>query len=188
MKETVRQLFDDSIEAMRRSLGLADAVADSAAILIETLRRGNKILVCGNGGSAADAQHFAAEMVGRFERERPGLPCIALTTDTSLLTAWSNDYSFEGVFARQVATLGSPGDVLIGITTSGNSPNVLRALEEAGARGMKRLALAGKGGGKLAQIEGVVSIIVPSDDTARIQEVHIMVIHAWSRLIEDACR
>jgi phosphoheptose isomerase len=186
VQDLVRELFEESIDAKRRSLVLADAVADSARILIEALKGGHKILVCGNGGSAADAQHFAGELVGRFEKERVALPCMALTTDSSILTAWSNDYSYETVFSRQVSALGSAGDVLVGISTSGNAPNVLAAMQEAERKRMKRIVLTGRDGGTLRTLPRVCQVIVPSDRTARIQEVHITIIHIWSRLIEDA--
>ena len=187
MKDLIRSLFQESIEATQRSLALAEAVAESAGMLIDALQHGRKVLVCGNGGSAADAQHLAGELVGRFEKERAGLPCLALTTDTSILTAWSNDYSYETVFSRQVAALGSAGDVLVGISTSGNSPNVLRAMEAAGRNGLKRIALTGRGGGTLRGLSDVCQVVVPADQTSRIQEVHIIIIHIWCRLIEDAC-
>jgi phosphoheptose isomerase len=188
MQDLVRALFEESIETRRRSLALAGAIADTGRVLVDALNAGHKILVCGNGGSAADAQHFAAELVGRFEQERRAFPCVALTTDTSILTAWPNDYAFETVFARQVGALGQPGDVLVGISTSGNSPNVLAAMEEADRRGMARIALSGRGGGRLAGVPGVHQVIVPSDRTAMIQEVHIGVIHAWSVLIDQGCQ
>lgn len=188
MKELIRAQFEESIEIKRRSLALADAVAESAEMLIAALRRGNKILVCGNGGSAADSQHLAAELVGRFEKERQGLPCVALTTDSSVLTAWSNDYSYDTIFARQVSALGSSGDVLIGISTSGNSPNISRAMEEAQRKGMQRVALTGCGGGRLKDLSDVCKVIVPANHTARIQEVHITIIHIWCRLIDEAYR
>ena len=185
MKELIRALFEESLDTKRRSLALVDAVAASGSVLIECLNAGGKILVCGNGGSAADAQHFAGELIGRFERERRAWPCVALTTDTSILTAWSNDYAFETVFARQVSALGLRGDVLVGISTSGNSPNVLKAMEEAERKGLQRIGLSGRGGGKLAQLRDVHQVIVPSDRTAMIQEVHLSVIHAWSVLIDQ---
>jgi phosphoheptose isomerase len=188
MQSMIRLLFEESLEARRRSLALVDDVAAAGRVLVDCLNAGRKILVCGNGGSAADAQHFAAELVGRFERERPGRPCLALTTDTSILTAWPNDYAFETVFARQVSTFGQTGDVLVGISTSGNSPNVLAAMDEAARKGMSRIALSGRGGGRLAELAGVHQIIVPSDRTSTIQEVHISVIHAWSALIDEWCR
>jgi D-sedoheptulose 7-phosphate isomerase len=184
--DTIRQLFEESIETKRRAMAMADAISESANQLIAALRAGNKVQICGNGGSAADAQHFAAELVGRFEREREALPAIALTTDSSMLTAWSNDYSFETVFSRQVAALGQPEDVLVGISTSGESPSVLRAMEEAGRRGMGRIALTGRSGGRLAAIPDVCALVVPAEQTSRIQEVHITIIHIWARLIEEA--
>jgi D-sedoheptulose 7-phosphate isomerase len=140
---------------------------------------GGKVLACGNGGSAADAQHFAAEFVGRFERERPELGAIALTTDSSILTAIANDYHYDQIFAKQVRALGQSGDVLLAITTSGSSPNVLAAVEAAHERDMTVVALTGKGGGKmnLALRETDVHICVPHDRTARIQEVHLLTIH-----------
>jgi D-sedoheptulose 7-phosphate isomerase len=137
------------------------------------------VLACGNGGSAADAQHFAAEFVGRFERERPELGAIALTTDTSIITAIANDYSYEQIFSKQVRALGQSGDVLLAITTSGSSPNVLAAIQAAHERDMTVVALTGKGGGKMSQAlrETDVHICVPHDRTARIQEVHLLAIH-----------
>ena len=184
--DKIRQLFEESIETKRRAIAMADAISESANQLIAALRAGNKVLICGNGGSAADAQHFAAELVGRFEREREPLPAIALTTDSSMLTAWSNDYGFETVFSRQVAALGQPKDVLVGISTSGESPSVLRAMEEAGRRGMARIALTGRSGGRLVAIPDVCALVVPAEQTSRIQEVHITIIHIWARLIEEA--
>ena len=147
--------------------------------MVASLMNGGKILACGNGGSAGDAQHFAAELVGRFERERPGLAAIALTTDSSILTAVANDYDFSQVFVKQVQALGQPGDVLLAISTSGNSGNVLAAIETAHAREMQVIALTGKDGGKIAKLlrEGDVEIRVPAGRTARIQEVHLLAIH-----------
>ena len=143
------------------------------------LSNGNKILACGNGGSAADCQHFAAELVGRFERERFPLPAIALTTDTSILTAIGNDYSFDVIFAKQVQALGAPGDVLLAFTTSGNSANVLAAVEAARAKEMTVIALTGHAGGRMREklTETDVHICVPHERTARIQEVHLLVLH-----------
>jgi D-sedoheptulose 7-phosphate isomerase len=140
---------------------------------------GGKVLACGNGGSAADAQHFAAEFVGRFERERPGLAAVALTVDTSILTAVGNDYGYEQVFSKQVAALGSPGDVLLAMTTSGNSANVLAAVDAAHAREMTVVALTGNTGGRMRELltETDVHICVPHERTARIQEVHLLVLH-----------
>jgi len=161
----------------------APLIAQAASIVCDCLRRNGKILFFGNGGSAADAQHLAAEFVGRFVLERRALPAIALTTDTSLLTAVGNDYGFDQVFSRQIQALGSEGDVAVGITTSGNSPNVLLALKEARARGLKTIGLAGKDGGAL-KISVDVPIVVPSLVTARIQECHIAIGHIICELME----
>lgn len=156
----------------------------AGAALIRVLGAGGKVLVCGNGGSAADAQHFAAELVGRFENERKGLPSIALTTDTSALTAITNDYSFERVFARQVEALGREGDALVAISTSGNSPNILAAVMAARASRMSTVGLTGAKGKKLASLCDH-AVLVPSERTARIQEAHLTVIHLWCGLIDD---
>ena len=186
MQDRFRELAQESIDTMQRSLTLADAVAASATALVGALTANCKILICGNGGSAADAQHMAAELVGRFERERRALPCVALTTDSSLLTAWSNDHAFDTVFARQVSALGQVGDVLIGISTSGQSASVVRAVEQAQTQGLTCVTLSGRGGGALARIPGAHHVVVPSESTARIQEVHLLVIHTWCRLIDEA--
>lgn len=184
--DQIRALFEEAIEIKQRSLALVDAVAATADVLISAIESGHKVLVCGNGGSAADAQHFAAELVGRFERPRAAIPALALTTDSSILTAWSNDCGYETVFARQVAALGASGDVLVGISTSGNSPSVTHAMEEGRRIGLRLIALTGRDGGQLAAMSDVHAVIVPADQTSRIQEVHITVIHIWTRLIEDA--
>ncbi len=153
--------------------------------MAERLRRGCRILVCGNGGSAADAQHLAAELSGRYLKERRALAGIALTTDTSALTAIGNDYGFDQIFSRQVEALGRPGDLLIGISTSGNSPNVLRAVEAAKGLGLHTLGLLGRDGGKLKdQVDD--ALVVPSTVTARIQEVHQMVYHFWCEALDAA--
>jgi D-sedoheptulose 7-phosphate isomerase len=161
----------------------ADRTAAAAALLTRSLAAGGKVLVFGNGGSAADAQHFAAEMVGRYERERKAWPAIALTTDTSALTAVGNDYGFDRVFARQIEALGREGDVAIGISTSGNSPNVLRGLEAAKARGLTTIALTGRGGeaGTIAAHH----IAVNEARTSRVQEVHATVLHVICELVEQ---
>lgn len=155
---------------------LLSLIAEVAKLCAQRLKAGNKILIAGNGGSAADAQHVAAEFVGRFKRERRGLPAIALTTDTSLLTAVANDYGYDVVFKRQVEALGLGGDVFIGITTSGNSPNVLAAVEAAKAQGLITVGLTGGAGGQLKE-RCDHCIVVPSADTPRIQESHILIGH-----------
>jgi D-sedoheptulose 7-phosphate isomerase len=182
----LRQSFEESAAVKRAALdACADAIDRGAALLIETLEQGGKVLTFGNGGSAADAQHFADELAGRFDRERPALPALALTANTSDLTAIGNDYGFDHVFARLVQAHGREGDLAIGISTSGNSPNVLKAVEEARARGLRTLGLTGKGGGKLAGCVDV-PIVVPSAVTARIQETHITVLHVLCELVDDA--
>jgi D-sedoheptulose 7-phosphate isomerase len=162
------------------------AIVAAAGIIVEAFRSGGKLLICGNGGSAADCQHMAAEFVSRLTKEvvRPGLPAIALTTDTSFLTAYANDCGYDGVFARQVQALGRPGDVLLGISTSGNSTNVIQAMEQARALGLRSLALTGSGG-RLAKLADV-TIAVPSDDTQHIQETHLAVEHLLCLLVEEA--
>ena len=158
---------------------LADPIGNAADLMFSVLTQGNKILACGNGGSAADCQHFAAELVGRFEKERLPLPAMALTTDSSIMTAVGNDYSFRDVFTKQVQAFGQPGDLLLAISTSGNSANVMDAIEAAHDREMTVVALTGKGGGAIGQMltENDVHICVPHDRTARIQEVQLLVIH-----------
>jgi D-sedoheptulose 7-phosphate isomerase len=165
---------------------MAPHIARAAALLTDCLFADGKILACGNGGSAADAQHFAAELVGRFERERPELPAISLSTDTSLLTAVANDYAFEQVFAKQVRALGGKGDVLLAISTSGNSPNVVAAVQAAHEREMGVVALTGKGGGRMGELlaPGDVHLCVPHDRTMRIQEVHLLTIHCLCDAID----
>jgi len=176
----IEKMFEQSIATKQAAKAcLLEPISNAVSLLINALKKNNKILVCGNGGSAADAQHFAAELVCRFERERPSLPSIALTTDSSLLTAISNDYSYKEVFARQISGLGQQGDVLIAISTSGNSENVIRAIEVAHEKKMGIIALTGCDGGNIAKEikDNNVEIRVPSDSTARIQEVHILTLH-----------
>ena len=165
---------------------LGPAIARAGALFTECLLADGKILACGNGGSAADAQHFAAELVGRFERERPELPAIALTTDTSLMTAVANDYSFEQIFAKQVRALGAKGDVLLAISTSGNSGNVIAAIEAARMREMSVVALTGKGGGRIGELlaPSDVHLCVPHPRTCRIQEVHLLMIHCMCDIVD----
>jgi D-sedoheptulose 7-phosphate isomerase len=158
---------------------LAAPIAAAIDVLASAVSTDRKLLICGNGGSAADSQHFAAELVGRFERERPELAAIALTTDSSILSAIANDYAWDQVFAKQVRALGQAGDVLVAISTSGNSPSVLQAAQAARDRGMRLIALTGRGGGRLGEMLGPqdVHLCVPHDRTARIQEVHLLMIH-----------
>ena len=167
-----------SLKAASAAL-LSAPIARAIALMVESLRSGGKILACGNGGSAADAQHFSAELLNRFEVERPPLAAVALTTDTSTLTSIGNDYSFEQVFEKQVQGLGRAGDVLLAISTSGNSANVMRAMRAASAAGMGVVALTGRDGGKMAAMLGAqdVNICVPHAVTARIQEVHLLALH-----------
>ena len=162
---------------------ISDSIEECANILNETFERGNKVLLCGNGGSAADAQHIAAEFVGRYESERIALPAISLTTDTSALTALANDYDFERIFARQVDALGSDGDTLIAISTSGNSRNVISAVMKAREKGCRVVGLTGAGGKKLASLCDAC-VMVPSSRTARIQEAHITIAHIWCEIID----
>ena len=180
LEQRIQQQFFDSADLHYAAAEvLAKPVNDAVSALIGCITAGGKVLSCGNGGSAADAQHFAAEFVGRFERERPGLAAVALTTDTSILTAVGNDYGYEVVFAKQVSALGSPGDVLLALSTSGNSANVLAAVDAAHEKDMTVVAFTGKGGGALGArlTETDVHICVPHDRTARIQEVHLLAIH-----------
>jgi D-sedoheptulose 7-phosphate isomerase len=183
--------MDDIIRELRESATLKVHVAETQGAIIqamieciwESMQQGGKLLICGNGGSAADAQHLATECMVRLEAERAPLPAIALTTDTSLLTAAGNDYGFETIFARQVAGLGRPGDVLLAISTSGHSPNVVRAVEEAHRRGLHTLGLLGKDGGRLKDIVHI-ALVVPSSNTQRIQEVHITIGHILCGILE----
>ena len=172
--------FADSIATKQAAMAVLVApIATATDLLAAALRSGGKILSCGNGGSAGDAQHFSAELLNRFERERPGLSAMALSTDTSTLTSIANDYAYEQVFSKQVTALGRPGDVLLAISTSGNSPNVVAAIRAAHERKMHVVALTGRNGGQIAgQLhDGDVEIRVPAERTARIQEVHLVVIH-----------
>lgn len=172
------------IETFQRIIsGEIDSIDACATLIFETFKSGNKVLLCGNGGSAADAQHIAAEFVGRYETERQALPAIALTTDTSALTALANDYDFERVFARQVDALAVSGDLLIAISTSGNSPNVLAAVMAARGKGCKVIGMSGAGGKKLAGLCDLC-VMVPSDRTARIQEAHITIGHLWCDTVD----
>jgi len=180
MEQRIQRHFFESADLKNQCAQvLAPVIANAISVLVSTLTNGGKVLVCGNGGSAADAQHFAAELTGRFECERPGLAAIAITTDTSAITAISNDYSFDAIFSRQVQALGNPGDVLLAMSTSGNSKNIIKAIEVAHEQDMIVIALTGKGGGEIGRMlsEMDVHMTVPHDRTARIQEVHILALH-----------
>lgn len=188
LNQRIQSHFEESIEIKRLSQEiLSESTAQAALLILNTLMEDGKILICGNGGSAGDAQHFAAEMTGRFEKERMELAAIALTTDTSALTAIGNDYGFEHIFSKQVRALGRTGDVLVGISTSGNSANVIEAIHAAHERDMKIIALTGKNGGKIAEIlkDDDILLNVPHARTARIQEVHILLIHALCDCIDS---
>ena len=187
LQNRVAEHFAQSIEAKQQAAEVLSApTAQAAEIMLQCLMNEGKILACGNGGSAADAQHFAAEMTGRFEKERMELAAVALTTDTSALTAIGNDYGFDHVFSKQVRALGRPGDVLIGISTSGNSANIITAIEAAHERDMQVIAFTGRDGGKIAAMlkDNDILLNVPHPRTARIQEVHILLIHALCDCID----
>lgn len=184
--EKIRKIAEESIETKRKFFDSnAEKIAAAADIIIESLASGGKLMIFGNGGSAADAQHIAAELVNRMGRDHPPIAAIALTTDTSILTSVANDASFDDLFERQVLALGRRGDVVLAISTSGNSANVLQAVRAASEKGMKTIGLTGKGGGELAGICNL-ALIVESDSTQRIQETHITIGHILCELIEDA--
>ena len=188
LEQRIQQQFFDSADLKYASAEvLSRPIADAVNALVGCITSGGKVLACGNGGSAADAQHFAAEFIGRFERERPGLAAIALTVDTSILTAVGNDYGFDVVYAKQVQELGAPGDLLLAISTSGNSANVLAAVDAAHAKDMTVVALAGRNGGKLRERlnDTDVMVCVPHERTARIQEVHLLVLHCLCDAVDQ---
>ena len=183
-QKAIAELIEGSDVLRQTALHLVPAIVIVAERMIDTLRAGGKILICGNGGSAADAQHFAAELVGRYRRERPGWSAIALTVDPSVLTSLCNDYGFEQIFARQVQALGRPGDILVAISTSGRSKNVLAAVETASALGIRTVGLTGQGTSQLGEIVDH-HLPIPSTNTAFIQQAHIAVIHIICELVEE---
>lgn len=187
LQSRVREHFAESIKVKQAAQAeLAEPVTRGGQLMSQALLADCKILSCGNGGSAGDSQHFSSEMLNRFEMERPGLPAMALTTDSSTLTSIANDYAYEDIFAKQVRALGRPGDILLAISTSGNSENVCRAIDAAHERGMSVVALTGRDGGRMAPMlsDNDVEIRVPAERTARIQEVHLVVIHCLCDLID----
>ena len=186
-QQLIEQHFQDSIQTKMDAIGpLSGVIANASELMIQSLLNENKILSCGNGGSAADSQHFAAELVNRFEVERPPLPALSLTTDTSNLTSIGNDYSFDEVFSKQILALGQKGDSLLAISTSGNSKNIIAAIRAAHEKNISVIALTGKDGGKIQAMlkENDIEIRVPADRTARIQECHILIIHCLCDLID----
>ncbi|MBS7326947.1 MAG: phosphoheptose isomerase [Thiopseudomonas sp.] len=187
MQNRIQQMFQASIETKQQAaLTLPGVIEQASQSMVNCLLNDGKILSCGNGGSAGDAQHFSSELLNRFERERPSLPALALTTDSSTITSIANDYSYEEVFAKQIRALGQPGDVLLAISTSGNSANVVQAIHAAHDRNMRVVALTGRDGGSMAPLlqPDDVEIRVPSTVTARIQEVHLLAIHCLCDLID----
>ncbi|WP_196137133.1 phosphoheptose isomerase [Aliikangiella sp. G2MR2-5] len=189
MIERIRNTFTESIQTkIAAADALPERIANAGELLVNTLLNGGKVLACGNGGSATEAQHFCSEMLNRFERERPALPAIPLTTDCSTITAIGNDYNFNEIFAKQVKALGQPGDILLAFSTSGNSQNVIEAMRAALAKDMLIISCTGKDGGEMAGLMGSndVEIRVPSNSTARIQEVHLVVVHSLCDLVDNA--
>jgi D-sedoheptulose 7-phosphate isomerase len=187
LDQHIKNIFSASIDAKQAAMNaITPTIADAATACIECLKNGHKILSCGNGGSAADAQHFSSELLNRFEVERIGLPAIALTTDSSTLTSIANDYSYTKIYSRQIESLGQEGDILLAISTSGNSGNITEAIHAAHLRKMRIIALTGRDGGILPSItkEQDIVICVPGTSTARIQEVHLLVIHCLCEIID----
>lgn len=183
INEITRQLKDHNLVMSEIAATMQQQIADSVEIIAKAFKDGNKLLVMGNGGSAADSQHFVAEMVGRFKLERPALPAVALSTDSSILTCLGNDYGFDTIFSRQIEGLANAGDVVVGISTSGNSPNVFKALQLAHEKGGVTIGLLGKDGGIIKQCCNI-ALVAPSNDTPRIQESHITIIHIICDLVE----
>ena len=180
----LNQLIEDHVRCMQNLQTIASSLEQAGKLLLSCLLDGGKVMACGNGGSASDAQHFTAEIVGRFEMERNAYPAVSLSTDTSILTALGNDYGYGEVFARQVQGLGQPNDVLIGISTSGSSRNVIRAVEQAKSMQIKSVGLLGRDGGPLKNLVDL-PVVVENASTARIQEAHIFVLHYWAWMIES---
>jgi len=185
MRKVIVREFEEHLKTIQAVMGGMEEDLEKASLMaVKVLKRGNKILLCGNGGSAADAQHIAAELVGRYKTERRGLPAIAITTDTSALTAIANDYGYDRVFDRQTEALANKGDLLIGISTSGNSANIISALKLAKEMGCETLGFSGRDGGKMNEVCDV-NLVVPSNDTPRIQEMHILFGHTICQIIDD---
>jgi len=185
MADIIKDIIKESIRVKEAVLSkLSKEIKTAASMIAASLKKGGKVILFGNGGSAADSQHIAAEFVGRFKLERQGLASIALTTNTSIITSIANDYGYEEIFSRQVEAIGSDNDIVIGISTSGNARNVIAGLLEAKKMGLKAIALTGSGGGEMATIADLV-LIVPSDNTARVQEAHIVVGHIICELVEQ---
>jgi len=181
--ENLLNCLNEHIEVAKKTKELLPLIKDAGKLCLNALKKNKKILIAGNGGSAADSQHFSAELTGRFKKERISLPAIALTTDTSALTAIGNDYGYEYVFSRQLEGLGDKGDIFIGISTSGNSQNVIEAIKKAKEKNIKVITLLGKDGGKMKNL-GDINIIIPSNNTPRIQEMHIMILHMIAQIID----
>lgn len=185
MKQTIKDEFSSHLETITKVIEtMEDSLVQASLLAVETLKNGNKILLCGNGGSAADAQHIAAELTGRYKTERRGLPGIALTTDTSALTAIGNDYGYDRVFDRQVEALANKGDLIIGISTSGNSKNIVSALKLGRELGCKTLGFSGRDGGAMNEVCDI-NLVVPSNNTPRIQEMHILFGHTICQIIDN---
>ena len=187
--ERIQYLFEESIETKKKSATvLPEQIGLAGNRMVSTIMENGKILTCGNGGSAGDAQHFSSELLNRFERERPGLPAFALTTDSSTITSIANDYQFADIFAKQIRALGRPGDILLAFTTSGRSHNIVNAIDAAHEQEMSVILVSGKDGGRAAENLNRldIEIRVPSDSTARIQEVHLVVVHCLCDLIDNS--